>query len=595
MTAPWIRRTLLVTLGVLLAACTNAPPDQARTNAPSEPPRASSPAYDVIIRNGLVYDGSGKPPVKEDIGIRGDVVAYRGDLSNSTGALTVDAAGMAVSPGFINALSWSTVSLIADGRSQGEIRQGVTTQIFGEGWSMGPLNETMKREETEQQSDIKYPIEWTTLAEYLDWLAARGISTNIASLVGATTVRIHELKYDNRAPNAEELQRMKQLVRQAMEDGALGVGSSLIYVPASFSTTEELIELCKVAAEYDGIYTTHMRSEGETFLDAIDEAVRISREAGIRTEIYHLKAAGEKNWPKMKEAIERIEAARRAGVPLTADMYPYVAGATGLDASMPPWVQEGGLDSWVERLRDPKIRARVAREMKTGSKGWESLYVSAASPDRILFIGFKNPKLKPLTGKTLAQVAAMRGTNPEDTAMDLVVEDHSRVETAYFLMSEENVEFGLRQPWVSIGSDAPSMAPEGVFLEQSTHPRAYGAFARFLGHYVRDRKIARLEDAIRRLTALPATNFRLQDRGCLDRGCFADVVVFDPARVQDHATFEKPHQYSTGVRHVFVNGTQVLKDGEHTHAKPGRVVRGPGYKGGKPVKTPATPPRETAK
>jgi N-acyl-D-amino-acid deacylase len=466
----------------------------------------------------------------------------------------------------------------------------VTLEIFGEGWSMGPLTEKMRQEELKQQGDIKFDITWTTLAEYLDTLQARGISTNVASLIGAATVRIHEIGYENRAATPEELDRMRALVRQAMEEGALGVGSSLIYVPATFASTEELIELCKVAAKYDGIYTTHMRSEGSRFLEAIDETVRIAREASIRAEIYHLKASGQANWPKMKQAIERIEAARRDGVALTADMYPYIAGATGLDASMPPWVQEGGLDAWVERLKQPEIRARVAREMQSPATDWESLFNAAGSPERILLIGFKNRDLKPYTGKTLAEVAKLRGKSAVETAMDLVVEDHSRVDTAYFLMSEENVELGLRQPWVSIGSDAGSMAPEGVFLESSTHPRAYGAFARFLGHYSRDRKLFPLEEAVRRLTRLPATNFRLKDRGCLDPGCYADLVVFDPATITDHATFDKPHQYATGVEEVFVNGVQVIKDGEHTGAKPGRAVRGPGYQGAeKKLPTPPAP------
>jgi N-acyl-D-amino-acid deacylase len=570
-------RALVVVTALLLSACPATPRQDAR-------------AYDVIIRNGLVYDGSGQPPKRTDIAVRGDRVVAHGDFSRATAGVVVDAHGHAVSPGFINTLSWSTESLLADGRSQGELRQGVTLEIFGEGWSMGPLTEKMRQEELKQQGDIKFDITWTTLAEYLDTLQARGISTNVASLIGAATVRIHEIGYENRPATPEELERMRALVRQAMEEGALGVGSSLIYVPATFASTEELIELCKVAAKYDGIYTTHMRSEGSRFLEAIDETVRIAREAGIRAEIYHLKASGQANWPKMKQAIERIEAARRDGVALTADMYPYIAGATGLDASMPPWVQEGGLDAWVERLKQPEIRARVAREMQSPATDWESLFNAAGSPERILLIGFKNRDLKPYTGKTLAEVAKLRGKSAVETAMDLVVEDHSRVDTAYFLMSEENVELGLRQPWVSIGSDAGSMAPEGVFLESSTHPRAYGAFARFLGHYSRDRKLFPLEEAVRRLTRLPATNFRLKDRGCLDPGCYADLVVFDPATITDHATFDKPHQYATGVEEVFVNGVQVIKDGEHTGAKPGRAVRGPGYQGAeKKLPTPPAP------
>jgi N-acyl-D-amino-acid deacylase len=463
---------------------------------------------------------------------------------------------------------------------------------MGEGFSMGPFNAKMKAEALEQESDIKYPIDWTTLGEYLEGLERRGISTNVASLVGAATVRTHELGYDNQQATPGQMERMKALVQQAMEEGALGVGSALIYVPGSFASTEEIIELCKVAARYGGSYATHMRSEGDRLLEAIDETVRISREANIRAEIFHLKAAGESNWPKMAQAIGRIEAARAAGVKLTADMYPYTAGATGLDAAMPPWVQEGGLDKWVERLKQPDVRKRVAAEMRVRSPEWENLYAAAGSADRLLLIAFKNPELKPLTGKSLAEVAKMRGKSPEETAMDLVIEDHTRVGTAYFLMSEDNVRLGLRQPWVSIGSDEASMAPEGVFLLQNPHPRAYGAFARFLGHYARDEKLARPEDAVRRMTQLPAEVFGIEDRGCLRAGCFADIVVFDLARVEDLATFQKPHQYSTGVTDVFVNGVQVLANGEHTGAKPGRFVRGPGYRGGRMQLPPEPTPEQ---
>ncbi len=558
----------LICLGLLIAAC------QSPADRPAE-------TFDLILKGGTVYDGSGKPGVVADVGVRADRIVRVGDLSQSTSKLVLEVRGRAVAPGFINVLSHSEESLIADGHSQSEIREGVTLEIMGEGVSMGPLNEAMKAEVLEQQADIKYPVEWTTLGEYLDWLARRGISTNVASLVGATTVRIHELGYADKKPTPDQLERMKSLVQQAMEEGALGVGSALIYVPGSFASTEEVIELCKVAARYNGIYATHMRSEGDRFLEAIDETARIAREAGIRAEIFHLKAAGESNWPKMAQAIERIETVRRSGVTLTADMYPYTAGATGLDAAMPPWVQEGGLDAWVERLKQPDVRRRVAEEMRTRSPSWESLYAAAGSADRVLLIGFKNPALKPLTGKSLAEVAKMRGKSPEETAMDLVVEDHTRVGTAYFLMSEDNVRLGLKQPWVSIGSDEGSMAPEGVFLLQNPHPRAYGAFARFLGHYARDEKVATIEEAVRRMTRLPAENFGLKDRGCLEAGCFADIVVFDPAKVQDLATFAQPHRYSTGVLDVFVNGVQVLRDGEHTGAAPGRFVRGPGYRGGR--------------
>jgi N-acyl-D-amino-acid deacylase len=362
-----------------------------------------------------------------------------------------------------------------------------------------------------------------------------------------------------------------------MEDGALGVGSSLIYAPAFYAKTDELIALCKVAAEYKGMYISHIRSEASRLLEAADELVRISREANIPAEFYHLKAAGKPNWDKLDKLMQNIEAARADGLHITADMYTYVAAGTGLDATMPPWVQEGGLKEWVKRLKDPAIRERVKREMSTPTDKWENFFVGAGSPTNILFAGFKTEKLKPLIGKTLAQVATMRGTSPQETAMDLVIEDNGRVDTIYFLMSEDNVRKQIKFPWVSFGCDEASLAPEGVFLKSNPHPRAYGNVARLLGKYVRDEKIIPLEEAIRRLTSLPAENLKLDRRGALRAGYFADIVIFDPAKVQDHATFEKPHQYSTGVRDVFVNGVQVLKDGEHTGAKPGAVVRGPGW------------------
>jgi N-acyl-D-amino-acid deacylase len=537
--------------------------------------------YDVLITNGLVYDGSGAPPRRVDVAVRGDRIAAllpAGTVADATQVL--DAKGKAVAPGFINVLSWATESLIADGRGMSDTRQGVTLEIFGEGWSMGPLNPAMKVEALRQQGDIKYPIEWTTFGEYLDYLQRRGVTPNIASFVGATTVRIHELGEGEVQPTQRQLARMQEEVRRAMRDGALGVGASIIYAPASYAKTEELHALAQAAAESGGGYVAHMRSEANRLGEALDETIRIARATGQHTEAYHLKAAGEKNWPKMEQAIASIEAARQQGVDIAANMYAYTAGATGLDASIPPWVQAGGRDALNQRLRDPAIRKRVIAEMKDPAAEWENLRLQAGSAERVLFIGFKSEKLKPLIGKTLAQVAAQRGTSAEETVLDLMLEDNSRVDTAYFLMSEDNVELGLRQPWVSLGSDAESSAPEGVFLKSSTHPRAYGNFARFLGHYVRERRLMPLEEGIRRITRLPATNWKLRDRGCLDPGCHADVVVFDPATISDHATFEKPMTFATGVSDVFVNGVQVLRDGEHTGAKPGQVVRGPGWTGG---------------
>jgi N-acyl-D-amino-acid deacylase len=536
---------------------------------------------DLLIRNGVIYDGSGGAPVRGDVAVRDGRVVATGTLSGYTAAREVNANGLAVAPGFINTLSWSVESLIYDGRGMSEIKQGVTLEIFGEGNSMGPVNDRVREEMIKTQGDIHYDVTWKTLGEYLDFLVKKGVSPNVASFVGATTVRENVVGFDDVAPTPAQLKQMQDLVRQAMREGALGVGSSLIYAPASYAKTDELIALSKAAGESGGGYISHMRSEGDRFLEALDELIQISREAKVHAQAYHLKAAGQKNWPKMQQAIAKIEAARKEGLPITADMYAYTAGATGLDAAMPTWVQQGGIDGWVAQLKKPDVRKKVIAEMRDPNAKFESLLLAAGSPDRVLLIGFKTDKLKPLTGKTLGEVAKMRGVSPEDAAIDLVIEDHTRVGTAYFLMSEENVKLGLSQPWVNIGSDAEASAPEGPFLLSNPHPRAYGTFARFLGRYVRDQKVATLQDAIRRLTRQPAESFKLKDRGCMNKGCFADIVVFDPAKINDLATFDKPHQYAVGMVHVFVNGTQVLRDGEHTGAKPGQVVRGPGWVGWK--------------
>jgi N-acyl-D-amino-acid deacylase len=536
---------------------------------------------DLIIRNGVIYDGSGRDPVRGDVAVKAGRVVATGTLQDYSADKEVNANGLAVAPGFINTLSWSVESLIYDGRGMSEIKQGVTLEIFGEGNSMGPVNDRVREEMIKTQGDIHYDVTWKTLGEYLDFLTKKGVSPNVASFIGATTVRENVVGFNDVAPTPEQLKQMRDLVRQAMRDGALGVGSSLIYAPASYAKTDELIALCKAASEFGGGYISHMRSEGDRFLEALDELIKISREAKVHAQAYHLKAAGQKNWPKMAQAIAKIEAARKEGLPITADMYAYTAGATGLDAAMPTWVQQGGIDGWVAQLQKPDIRKKVIAEMRDPNAKWESLLLAAGSPERVLLIGFKTDKLKPLTGKTLAEVAKMRGVSPEDAAIDLVIEDHTRVGTAYFLMSEENVKLGLSQPWVNIGSDAEASAPEGPFLLSNPHPRAYGTFARFLGRYVRDQKVTTLQDAIRRLTRQPAESFKLQGRGCLDQGCFADIVVFDPAKINDLATFDKPFQYAVGVKDVFVNGTQVLRDGEHTGAKPGQVVHGPGWVGWK--------------
>ena len=532
--------------------------------------------FDVIIKNGAVYNGTGSEAQHVDLAIRGDRIAGVGDYKNAKAKTVIDAWGLAVAPGFINMLSWSTESLIQDGRSQSEIRQGVTTEIMGEGESMGPMNDRVREFMLKQQADIKYDITWNTLTEYLRFLEKRGISCNVASFIGATTIRQNVIGFDDRPPTPQELDQMRELVREEMEAGALGIGTSLIYPPAFYAKTDELIELCKVAAKYKGKYISHMRSEGNQLLEAFDELLRISREAGIPAEVYHIKAAGEKNWGKIDNLLSRIESAQKEGLNIRANMYTYTAGGTGLDACFPPWTEDGGYPALFKRLRDPATREKIKAEVKIDSDKWENLYLSAGSPDRIILVGFKSEKLKPLTGKSLAEVAKMRGKDPIDTAMDLVAEDESRIGAVYFMMSEENVKKEIAKPWISFGSDEASQAPEGVFLKSNPHPRAYGNFARVLGKYVRDEKVIALPEAIRRLSALPATNLGLDHRGFLKEGMFADVVVFDPATIADHATFEKPQQYATGVKHVFVNGVQVIKDGEHTGAKPGRALWGPG-------------------
>ena len=534
--------------------------------------------FDLIIRGGTVYDGTGGASRKADVGIKGDRVAKIGDLSKASAGTVIDATGMAVSPGFINMLSWSTESLIIDPRSMGELKQGVTTQIFGEGDSMGPLNDRMKAWMKSEQGDVKYDITWTSLADYLNFLEKKGVSQNVASYLGATTVRRYVIGDEDKAPTPEQLEQMRELVRKEMEAGALGIGSSLIYAPAFYAKTDELIEMCKVAAKYQGKYISHMRSEGNQLIEAVNELVRISREAGIPAEIYHLKAAGKDNWAKMDQVLKMVEDARKQGLKITADMYTYPAGATGLDASLPPWALSGGYPALYKRIQDPNERKKILDEMRTETNKWENLRLAAGSPDRILLVGFKNDKLKPLTGKTLAEVAKMRGTDPENTILDLIHEDQSRVGTVYFLMNEENIRKQIKYPWVAFGSDAESAAPEGVFLKSNPHPRAYGNFARLLGKYVREEKVIPLEEAIRRLSSLPATNLGLDRRGFLREGYFADIVIFDPNTIADRATFDKPHQYAVGVRDVFVNGVQELKNGEHTNKFSGRALWGPGRK-----------------
>lgn len=535
--------------------------------------------YDILIKNGTIADGSGSPTYIGSVGVNADTIAAVGKLK-ATGTVEIDATGLVVAPGFINVLSWATESLIEDGMSLSDIMQGVTLEVFGEGWSMGPLNGDLKKklQLPTAQGDIKYDIDWNSLDEYLQSLTKRGISPNVASFIGATTVRINHIGYEDRAPTDQELISMQNMVKEAMEDGALGVGSSLIYAPAFYSTTEELIALCKIASDYDGLYISHMRSEGNRLLQSVDELIRIADEADIRAEIYHLKMGGKANWNKYDEVVRKIDSARTAGLKITTNMYTYVAGATGLDASMPPWVQEGGYEKWAERLKKPKIRKRVLKEMKTQTDEWENLMAAAGTSDNLLLVGFENDSLRHYTGKTLTEIAKIHGKSPEETAIDMVIADGSRVGTVYFLMSEENLKKQIALPYMSFGSDAASQAPEGVFLNSNAHPRAYGNFSRLLGKYVRDEQIISIEEAVRKLTSLPASNLKIKKRGSLIKGYFADLAIFNPETIQDHATFTDPHQLSSGMIHVLVNGKQVLENGDHTGAMPGRVVRGPGYK-----------------
>lgn len=537
-----------------------------------------TPTHDLILRGGTIVDGTGAAGRVADLAIDGDRIAAIGDLSDLTGRREIDVSGRVVAPGFINMLSWANVSLLHDGRSLSDLYQGVTLEVMGEGRSMGPLTEKMKRENLERQQEIRYDVEWTTLGEYLQHLEDRGVSTNVASFVGAATVRIHEIGYEDRHATPEELERMKDLVRQAMLEGAMGVGSSLPYTPAAFAPTEELIALAKVAAEHGGAYVSHIRNEGDEIFAALDEFFEIVRASGVRGEIYHLKVSHKRNWPRLEEVVARIEAARAEGLAVTADIYPYHASSTGLTYILPAWVKEGPHADLIARLQDPDVRRRLVEE------------IDMIPPEDILLVSFRNEALRHLIGKTLAEVAAERGLDPKIAAMDLIVEDDSRIGTVRFTMSEDNVRRKMALPWVSFCSDAASMAPEPPFTNSQPHPRAYGSFARVLGKYSRDEGILSLEHAVHRMTGLPAANLALDRRGLLQEGYYADVVVFDPETIADRATFESPHQLAVGVEHVFVNGGQVLADGEHTGAMPGRFVKGPGWRGAAPPQPPSPSP-----
>ncbi len=565
----WLLKGLAAAATLFAAACWGGA--ETGVDAPAR--------YDVIIRGGTVYDGSGAPGEAVDIAIAGERIAAVGDLDGATAETVIDAEGLAVAPGFINMLSWAVEDLIEDGRSLGDISQGVTLEVFGEGVSYGPWSDEIKAQAKQRQSDIYYDIEWTTLGEYLEYLESKGVSPNVASFVGATTLRASVIGYDNRQASAEELEEMQAMVREAMREGALGVGSSLIYAPANFANTEELIALMSAASEYGGMYISHIRSEDEELLEAVDELIAIARATNSPAEIYHLKASGRANWGKLDDVIAKVEGAQKEGLKITADMYAYPASSTGLDAAMPLWVQEGGYEKWAERLKDPEIRAKVSEEILNGSDMFVSGITNAGGPEGVLLVGFRNPELRNYIGKSLAEVSEERGTPYPETAMDLVIEDGSRVQVVYFSMSEDNIKKKIALPWVSFGSDGGSMAPEGVFLEQSTHPRAYGNFARIFAKYVREEGVLTIEEAVRKLTSLPAGNLNIKDRGMLAPGYYADVVVFDPDAIQDKATFAEPHQLAVGVEEVFVNGVLTLSDGEHTGAKAGQVVRGPGWVG----------------
>lgn len=543
----------------------------------SAPPPA--PIYDTLLRGGTIYDGLGGAGEIGDVAIKGERIVYVGPRAPGTATTTVDAKGLAVAPGFINMLSWAVESLIADGRSLSDIRQGVTLEVFGEGDSMGPLSPEMKRLSQQRQGDVRFDVGWQSLSEYLEWLTKRGIAPNVASFVGATTVRANVLGEKDLDPTPEQLTRMRALVAAEMRGGAMGVGSSLIYAPASYAETPELIALVDEVARCDGMYISHMRSEGDRLIEAIDELIAIARQTGARAEIYHFKQAGKENWPKIDAAIARVEAARASGLLITADMYPYTMGGSGLDASMPTWVQDGGLEAWIERMKQPEVRKRLVAEMRAPGIGWENLYRASGGAEGLIASGFKSERLKPLAGKTVAEIAKMRGTGPEETMMNLVIEDGSRVGILYRFMDEKNVARAVSLPWMSFGSDADSQAPEGPFLKSRPHPRAYGTFARVLGHYARDERRMPLAEAIRRMTSLPAANLKLRDRGQLRVGYQADLAIFDPRTILDRSTVEKPQAFATGMRHVFVNGQQVLRNGEPTGARPGQVVRGPGWRG----------------
>jgi N-acyl-D-amino-acid deacylase len=524
-------------------------------------------SYDFILSNALIYDGSGEKPYRADLAIQADTIAAIGQPNTLRGKKSLHVEGMAVAPGFINMLSWANVSLLEDGRSQSDIRQGVTLEVLGEGRSMGPLNDFMKMEMAQDQGDISFKVSWTTLGEYLQHLEERGVSTNVASFVGNGTIRQHVVGYDNRRATDQELEEMKSLVQTAMDEGAVGLSSSLLYAPSMYADTEELIALAQVAGEAGGMYISHIRNEGDALLESLDELIEISANAKIPAEVYHLKASQKTNWPKLDLAIAKIDSARTAGLEITADMYTYNASSTGLHVQLPDWAREGGIAAMLERLAVPSNKERAIAELQFRN-----------APETILLVGFKTDSLRKYSGKYLPELAEAWNMTPAETLVDLLLKDQSRVQVVYFSTSEENIKKKIVQPWMSFCSDAGSYTNEGVFVRQSTHPRAYGSFIRVLGKFARDEGVISLEEAIRKLTSLPANNLKLTKRGSLAVGNYADIVVFNPAEVADRATFTDPHQYAKGVVHVFVNGKQVLEQGEHTGVMAGRFVKGPGFK-----------------
>lgn len=540
------------------------------------PVAGKAPEYDLIIRNGTIYDGSGRLPFEGDVAVKGDRIVRVGPRLPGNAARVIDATGNAIAPGFINAFSHATYSLVTDPLAEADLRQGVTLEILGEGDSPGPFN---AEQAAQLRRHVPIPFEWRTLGEYLAALEKRGTAVNFAAWVGATTVRANVLGIADVKPTPDQLIKMRALVRRAMEEGALGLSTALIYVPGSFADTEELAALASEAGRCGGIYVSHMRSEGDHFLEALDELIEIARRSGAPAETFHIKVGAPGNWPKMATALARIRAARAAGVRITANMYPYSASSTGMTASLPPWVQQGGEDAMRIRLKNPMIRSRVIAEMRDPAPSWENVMNGAGGAKGVVLSSFRNEKLRHFTGKTLAEVAALRGVSAEEAALQLIEEEHGKLYVFYFTMNEDNLRMQVREPYVSFGSDASAMTITPEAMRSGQHPRGFGTFARIFARYVRDEKLLTVQEAVRRLTSLPAANYSLPDRGWLKPGYLADIVVFDPAKIQDRATYRQPFSYAIGVSDVIVNGVPALANGEPTGARAGRFVRGRAWTG----------------